>query len=180
MLYGNAKMGMGDGGDGLAADIDLVATGVAKDASSDQLEQFLLGRGIQVTEIEILTTFEHARTNTFRVRIKASDYEKAQLAENWPRRVGVRHYRQPRRTDNGGWLAQSQGSAPARHSEPSQTLLQAQQRVQQGLQGTASQLGQNSQGLPQPLVQGSQLTPGQPGSNGSVYGSPLSEVSQNI
>ena len=52
-----------------------------------------------------LTTYEHARTNTFKVSIKASDYDKALRPEVWPLRVGVRLFRPKRSTQT--WAQQS-------------------------------------------------------------------------
>ena len=79
--------------------------GVSKDATNDQLEKFIKGKGINVIEIECLS-HKDARTNTFRVRIKAAEYDKAMKPEVWPYRVGVRHYKPKRRT-NPSWNDQS-------------------------------------------------------------------------
>ena len=54
-----------------------------------------------VTKLTTLATFPGARTNTFKVCIKASDYDKALKPEVWPLRVGVRLFR-PKRSDNQG------------------------------------------------------------------------------
>ena len=106
LVYGNATTGKDDTEEILAADIELVATGVAKDASSDQLKEFIKAKGINVLEITKLTTFEHARTNTFKIKIRAAQYNEAMKPENWPFRVGVRHYRQPRNTGSS-WSNQA-------------------------------------------------------------------------
>merc|ERR1712179_510956 len=58
-----------------------------------------------VTDVKKLTTYEHARTNTFKVCIKATDYDKAIRPEVWPLRVGVRLFR-PKRTSQN-WAQQS-------------------------------------------------------------------------
>ena len=110
LCFGSAKTTSG-GGDGtkLSGDVNLVATGVAKDCTEDDLREFLAGKGIQVVDVEKLTKPEVmnlVRTITFRVAVKASDYEAALKPEVWPYRVGVRHYRAPRRPD-GGWAGQS-------------------------------------------------------------------------
>ena len=70
---------------------------------------FIVAKGIGVLEVVKLTTFEQARTNTFKIKIKAAQYEKAMNPDMWPLRVGVRHYRQPRRDQNNGtsWSDQS-------------------------------------------------------------------------
>ena len=105
LVYGNATTGKDDTEEILAADIELVATGVAKDATSDQLKDFIVSKGINVLEITKLTTFEYARTNTFKIKIRAAQYSEAMKPENWPFRVGVRHYRQPRSTGSS-WSEQ--------------------------------------------------------------------------
>ena len=102
LVYGKATTARDNIEEILAADVELVATGVSRDASSDQLKNFILNKGIDVLEIVKLTTFEHARTNSFKIKIKAAQYEKAMNPEMWPLRVGVRHYRQPRRDQNRG------------------------------------------------------------------------------
>jgi hypothetical protein len=109
LVYGKATTGRDDIEEILAADVELVATGVSRDASSDQLKNFIINKGIDVVEIVKLTTFEHARTNFFKIKIKAAQYEKAMKPEMWPLRVGVRHFRQPRRDQNKGtsWSEQS-------------------------------------------------------------------------
>ena len=96
----------------LSADVNLVASGIAKDCTKDMLKDYLLDKGINVVEVEKLTkddVIEHVRTLTFRVSIKAADYEAALKPEVWPFRVSVRHYRPPRRVDRaeGGWKVQS-------------------------------------------------------------------------
>ena len=91
-----------------AANVNLVATGVAKDASSDQLKEFIENKGIEVVEIELLTHHPDARTNTFRIAIKSRDYDKALNPEVWPYRVGVRIFK-PKRTQNS-WSNQSGGN----------------------------------------------------------------------
>ena len=96
VLYGNARYD-GNGASAeqyLSADINLVATGVSKDATSDQLKEFLESNGIKVTDIELLTNFpDEVRSFTYRVAIKPEDFEKALTPDVWPYRVGVRHYK---------------------------------------------------------------------------------------
>ena len=109
LIYGKATTGKDQSEQFLAADVELVATGVARDASDSQLKEFIMSKGIEVLEISKLTTYEHAKTNTFKIKIKAAEYNKAMDPNNWPLRVGVRHYRQPRRDANGrqNWSDQS-------------------------------------------------------------------------
>ena len=107
-MYGKAKTGKDDTEEMLCADIDLVVVGVSKDARKEQLKDFIMNKGICVLDIEKLTKAEEARTNTFRVKIKASEYDKAMNPDVWPYRVGVRHYIPPKRKPyQNSWEAQS-------------------------------------------------------------------------
>ena len=72
-------------------------------------------KGITAVDVERLTkpdVMDQVRTITFRVSVKAADYEAALKREVWPYRVGVRHYRPPRRADKmgSGWTGQSRQS----------------------------------------------------------------------
>ena len=89
-----------------------MASGVAKDCTTDMLKEYLADKGLNTVEVEQLTkpeVVDQVRTLTFRVAVKASDYETAINPDIWPFRVAVRHYRPPRRTDrpDGGWQGQS-------------------------------------------------------------------------
>ena len=97
ILYGKSKVGKDNEQLLLAANINLVATGVSKSATDVQLKNFLETKGIKVDEIECLTHHPDARTNTFRVAIAVKDYEKALDPDVWPYRVGVRQFRPSRR-----------------------------------------------------------------------------------
>ena len=55
LLFGKAKVGKDDIENILAANVNLVATGVAKDATAIQLKEFIVAKGIEVVEIELLT-----------------------------------------------------------------------------------------------------------------------------
>ena len=100
----------------LAADVNLVASGVGKGCRTEDLKDFLVGKGITPVEVEMLTrsdVIENVRTLTFRVAVKASDYEVALKPEVWPYRVAVRHYRAPKRDRLSGtntWQGQSRQS----------------------------------------------------------------------
>ena len=109
LIFGKATSSIDKKDESLAADVELVATGVSRDASEEQFKEFMTGKGIEVLEIVKLTTYEHARTITFKITIKASQYAKAMDPDIWPLRVGVRHYRQPKRDNNRGasWAEQS-------------------------------------------------------------------------
>ena len=102
ICFGSAKTS-GEGAtatDILAADVSLVASGVGKGCTPDKLKDFLASKGINAVEVVMLTkeeVIEQVRTLTFRIAVKAADYEAALKPEVWPYRVGVRHYRAPRR-----------------------------------------------------------------------------------
>ena len=71
----------------LAADVSLVASGVGKGCTNDNLKDFLIGKGITPVEVEMLTkpdVINEVRTLTFRVAFKAADYESALKPEVWP------------------------------------------------------------------------------------------------
>ena len=100
----------------LSADVDLVASGVAKDATEKKLEDFLKAKGIEVVKVECLTkqeliTDNKVRSKTFKVTVKAAQHEKAMDPRVWPFRVGVRHFRAPQRArqgaGDGSWASQS-------------------------------------------------------------------------
>ena len=105
-----AKMGKDGAEELLAADVALVASGVSKDATAEQLKEFVERKGIKVVEVEKLTKDEaETRTNTFKIVVKTADYEKAMDPEVWPYRVGVRHFKPPKRSRQGmTWNEQSQ------------------------------------------------------------------------
>ena len=110
----------------LAADVDIVAFGVAKTAEPEHLEKFLKDRGVEVEKIECLTNIElikegKVKSKTMKVTVKASEHEKAMNPDVWPRRVGVRYYKAPSRRpgqeegggqggEGGGLQARSQGA----------------------------------------------------------------------
>ena len=90
----------------LAADVDLVASGVAKDATEKQLEDFLIARGIKPVKVECLTKAElivdqKVRSKTMKVTVRASQHKEAMNPDVWPFRVGVRHFRAPQRARQG-------------------------------------------------------------------------------
>ena len=92
-----------------------MATGVSKEASADKLKEFVNSKGIGVISVEKLTREDiETRTNTFKVVIKLADYENAMKPEVWPYRVGIRHYRAPKR-QGISWSQQSGQNAPPRN-----------------------------------------------------------------
>jgi hypothetical protein len=107
ICFGTAKPdGAGDSGtEMLSADVSLVASGVGKGCTPEKLKSFLEGKGIHSVEVVMLTkpdVVNEVRTLTFRVSVKASEYEAALKPEVWPYRVGVRHFRAPKRKRSEG------------------------------------------------------------------------------
>ena len=90
-------------------DVNLVASGVSKDATPEQLKEFIVSKGINVTEIELLTNHkEEARSFSYRIAIKPSDYDKALKPDVWPYRVGVRLFKPKRwQPKENSWNQQS-------------------------------------------------------------------------
>ena len=97
LLFGQSKTGKDNKTQLLAANVNLVAAGVSKAATDEQLKEFLEEKGIKVEEIECLTYHPEARTKTFRVAIALADYEKALNPDVWPYRVAVRPFRPSRK-----------------------------------------------------------------------------------
>ena len=110
ICYGTAKTAGGEGYEKhLAANIDLVASGVSKDCSDEDLKEFLKNKDIDAVAVETLTrdeVLQNVRTKTFKIIVTPAQYENALKPEVWPYRVAVRHYRAPRRTDTT-WGSQS-------------------------------------------------------------------------
>ena len=93
LIYGKSK-NINEDEVYLAANVSLVASGVSKDASADQLNDFLKQKGLNTVAIEKLTQHPDARTNTFKVTVKPADYEDALNPNNiWPYRVAIRHFK---------------------------------------------------------------------------------------
>ena len=57
------------------------------------------------------------RTYTFKIRIKAAQYQKALDPEMWPLRVGIRHYRQPR-NKGPSWTEQANRAGGVINQQP--------------------------------------------------------------
>ena len=96
--------------------MDLVASGLAKDATEQQLEDFLKAKRIDGAKVECLTkeeliTEKKVRSKTMKVTVKAAQLEKAMDPSVWPFRVGVIHYRAPQQSSqgagDGSWASQS-------------------------------------------------------------------------
>ena len=76
-----------------SADVHLVAYGLGRETTAEQLTNWLLSNGLQVKNCILLTKYEGARSHTFKISIKAADYEKATNPDIWPDKVGVRKYK---------------------------------------------------------------------------------------
>ena len=96
----------------LAAHVSLVASGVGKGCTPENLKEFLAGKGINAVEVVMLTkpdVIDQVRTLTFRVAVKPEDYEAALNPGVWPYRVGVRHFKAPRRErTESSWQGQAE------------------------------------------------------------------------
>ena len=113
ICYGTAK-GNGDSSKPtLSANVDLVASGVSKDCTNDNLSDFLKANGIDVVQVETLTKDEvlsQVRTKTFKVTVKPEQYEDALKPDIWPLRVAVRHFRQAKQSRDKNWKDQSRNT----------------------------------------------------------------------
>ena len=107
----NVIMGSGDieSSIKLTADVNIVAFGLGIDVTEDALKEYLQEEGIKVVKVENLTNEdlikdERVRSRTMKIIVKIKDHDKVMNPSTWPRRVGVRYYRAPRRDfgDNGG------------------------------------------------------------------------------
>ena len=61
-----------------AADIELVASGVSKNATTEKLADYLKDKGLNVIKCELMTKGDAlflARSFSFKLTIKAEDYE---------------------------------------------------------------------------------------------------------
>ena len=76
-----------------AADVDIVVFGVAKNVNAYQIATYTERHGIKVLNCELITTWTEARSNSFKVTIKAYQTERALSNEIWPYGVGVRRFR---------------------------------------------------------------------------------------
>lgn len=120
MFHGNARTTGEETAEeaSLAADVDLVAFGVAKDAEPEQLKDFLIAKGIKVIDVQCMTKPElitegKVRSKSMKVTVKAAEHEKAMNPDLWPMRVGVRYFKAPSRrpaSGEGGWASQAAGS----------------------------------------------------------------------
>ena len=89
----------------LAADVSMVVKGIALHVSENQLHNFISDQGIKTSNWKALTTYENARSLTFKFTVKATDHEKLKDLTIWPTGVTVETYKERKQTptrSNGG------------------------------------------------------------------------------
>ena len=79
MLSAGRKPNISNGGF-----IDLVVRGIEKEVTERQLYHNLHQRGLPIIHCKLLTTYEHARTLTFKVTIDKFDLDKSRNPLTWP------------------------------------------------------------------------------------------------
>ena len=79
----------------MAADVDIVVQGVNKGVSGEQVSSYITNKGVEVIDCSLLTTYEDAQTLSYKITIKAGDYNKSRDPAFWPNRVRVCDYRKP-------------------------------------------------------------------------------------
>ena len=91
LLRGN---GDDNPGNGIAADVNLVAYNIAKNVSADQVTNYLANKGLYIKDCKLLTTSDEARTYSYKITVRPGDVEKATKDELlWPNGVGVRFFK---------------------------------------------------------------------------------------
>ena len=130
LIYGKSK-NINEDEVYLAANVNLVASGVSKDAFADQLNEFLKQKGLNTVAIEKLTQHPDARTNTFKITVKPADYENALNPNIWPYRVAIRHFKPKRFQPQNSWQQQSQQTDGLVQDKPQHQHCQQQQNQQQ-------------------------------------------------
>ena len=87
------------------ADVNLVATGFHTETSIYTIKDWLSEKkDLNVLDIEQLTRPEVVDKGlvnrlTVKFKVRAKDLEKAMDPNTWPRRISVRHFRQPRKAN---------------------------------------------------------------------------------
>ena len=74
-------------------DVHLVVYGLAKQITDLQLSQFIKNKGIRVLRCDLLTKYADANSLTYKITIRACDYEKAINKNIWPIGVGIRLFK---------------------------------------------------------------------------------------
>ena len=76
-----------------SADVDLVAYGVNTRITALQLSKLLQDKELVVKDCRLLTKVEGARSLSYKVSIKSTDFELAKTEKIWPYMVGVRMFK---------------------------------------------------------------------------------------
>ena len=97
---------------GFAAPVDLFVFNVNTDVTEEAIKNHMKdAKELDIIEI-VKVSHEDARTKSFRVKIKAEDYDKAMSGETWPYRVRVRPYKHfKQRREDGGQFHGGAGAA---------------------------------------------------------------------
>ena len=82
----------------LAADGEVVVFGVAKNVSNYQIATYAEKQGIKILNCELLTKWTEARSNTFKLTIKARQAKLTLNSSIWPCGVGVRRFKHKKGT----------------------------------------------------------------------------------
>ena len=94
-----------NGAAGFAAPVDLFVYNVNKDVSKDAIVKHMKdSKGLEIMEC-VKVSHDDARTQSFRIKIKAEDYDLSMNGDTWPYRVRVRpfkHFRQRQEQGNQG------------------------------------------------------------------------------
>ena len=67
-------------------------------------------KGLEIMECKKVS-HDEARTKSFRIKVKAEDYEKAMNGETWPYRVRVRPYKHFKQRQQAGGQFSGDGGA---------------------------------------------------------------------
>ena len=81
-----------------AADVEIVLFGVAKEVTTYQITTYAEKQGIKVLNCELLTKWNKAHSNTFKLTMKAQHADIALTNSIWPYGVGVRRFKRKKST----------------------------------------------------------------------------------
>ena len=77
----------------LSDDVHLVAYGLGKGTTNVQLSEWLKAKGVNIKSCDLLTKHEAAQSLSYKITVKASEYDKVTNPEIWPERNGVRRFK---------------------------------------------------------------------------------------
>ena len=95
----------------LAADVSMVVKGIALHVSENQLRNFISDQGIETSNWKALTTYNNARSLTFKFTVNATNREKLKNSTIWPTGVTVEAYKERKQAPT-----RSNGGTPKRRS----------------------------------------------------------------